>query len=271
MITPLQTKLLNMLKWFHDYCVKHEITYYALGGTLLGAVRHKGFIPWDDDIDIGLPRRDYEKLIACMSKEELGQYVLETPGEKKDNVSLYCKIFDTTTTRVWNGRRKIRRGIFLDIFPLDGIGNTPKEARKNYKKILFRINLHLSRACALKKGRPFYKNAAIVVGHLIPETVKMRKRRVNKINRVCASRSFDEYKYAGNLLGAWKYREIVERTWFGEPTLYPFEDMEIYGPENAHAYLTGVYGDYMQLPPEEKRVSSHDYLLLDLEKSYLDS
>ena len=270
MLTPLQTKLLDMLKWFHDYCVKHEITYYALGGTLLGAVRHQGFIPWDDDIDIGLPRKDYEKLIECMSKEEPGRYILETPGENKDFVYPFCKIYDTKTTLVEHTRYKTRRGIYLDIFPLDGIGNTPAESRKNYKKILFRLKVHRAKIYTFSQGTSLFKFTAILIARCIPETAKTLKKRVGKINRLCAAKSFEEYRYVGNLLGVWGYREIAERAWFGQPKLFSFEDMQICGPADAHAYLTGIYGDYMQLPPEEKRVSSHDYLLLDLEKSYLE-
>lgn len=271
MLTPLQAKLLEMFKWFHAYCVAHEITYYALGGTMLGAVRHEGFIPWDDDIDVGLPRADYEKLIACMRGEQRGRYILETPGENGDYGYLYGKLYDTQTTLTEHTRHKTRRGIFLDIFPLDGIGNTPQESKRNYKKILFRVNVHLTKVCAVAPHRVFYKNAAIVFARCIPETAKTLKKRAEKINRICASRPFGSYRYGGNLVAGAKQNIHVERAWFGEPKLYPFEDMQIFGPADAHAYLTALYGDYMQLPPEEKRVSNHDFLFLDLESSYLDS
>ena len=77
-MNDLQESLLKMLHWFHDYCIEHDLTYYVLGGTLLGAVRHHGFIPWDDDVDIGMPRDDYERLMELLSSQE-GNYLLETP------------------------------------------------------------------------------------------------------------------------------------------------------------------------------------------------
>ena len=75
----LQRHLLGMLIWFHDFCVKNNIRYYALGGTMLGAARHQGFIPWDDDIDVGIPRTDYEKLISLIGNRKIDYYYLETP------------------------------------------------------------------------------------------------------------------------------------------------------------------------------------------------
>ncbi|MDE6558154.1 MAG: LicD family protein, partial [Clostridia bacterium] len=86
-MSELQQRLLDMLKWFHAFCVEHNLRYYALGGTLLGAVRHKGFIPWDDDIDVGMPRKDYNRFIKLMKNAD-GQSVfrLETPLENKDFV-----------------------------------------------------------------------------------------------------------------------------------------------------------------------------------------
>ena len=75
-LTQLQYQLLEMLRWFHDFCEKNKLRYYVLGGTMLGAIRHKGFIPWDDDIDVGMPRGDYQKLIRLMSKKESGRYMV---------------------------------------------------------------------------------------------------------------------------------------------------------------------------------------------------
>ena len=78
-MTDMQTKLIEMLEWLHSFCVENNIKYYAIGGTLLGAVRHNGFIPWDDDIDIGMPRNEYNRFIKCMENTCQSKYVLETP------------------------------------------------------------------------------------------------------------------------------------------------------------------------------------------------
>ena len=95
-MTELQSRLLEMLKWFHEFCTKNNLTYYAVGGTTLGAVRHNGFIPWDDDIDVGLPRPDYEKLkqIAKDKVNEKTKYYIEFPSDKKEYAASYGKMYD---------------------------------------------------------------------------------------------------------------------------------------------------------------------------------
>ena len=268
-MTELQRELLKILKWFHGFCVENNLRYYAVGGTLLGAVRHKGFIPWDDDIDIGMPRKDYDKMIEIMKNQDGGSvYKLETPLENRDFVYQFCKLYDTSTTLIENTRYKTKRGIYLDIFPLDGIGNTLEESKKNFKAIDKKNNYIMTKVCALSKHRKFYKNLAIILSRCIP--FPSWQNTLRKLTQICRSRDYDEYTYVANLVGNWHEREIVKREWMGAPILYKYEDIQIYGPRDADKYLEAVYGDYMQLPPEEKRQSHHDYLYLDLNKSYLD-
>lgn len=268
-MTELKTKLLDMLEWFHNFCVEKGLTYYALGGTLLGAVRHKGFIPWDDDIDIGLPRKDYNLLIKEMEGVR-GKYILEAPEQQGEGfVYSFCKLYDTSTTLIEHTRYKTKRGIYLDIFPLDGIGNTPEESKRNFQVIDKKQNLINTKVCAIRKERSFYKNAAIVIGRCIPKCFFDWRKEIEKVNALCASRPFDEYVFCGNLLGNWHEKEIAMREWFGTPILLDFENIKIFAPRNYDKYLTAVYGDYMTPPPKEKQKTHHDYLALDLNKSYL--
>lgn len=269
-MTVLKKKLLNMLSWFHEICVDNGITYYALGGTLLGAVRHNGFIPWDDDIDIGLPRDDYNCLKKIM-ENSIGRYILETPeSKKKDFVYSYCKLYDTETTLVENTRYKTKRGIYLDIFPLDGIGNTLEESKVNFKKIDRINNIISTKTCALNKRRKFYKNFAIIVSRCIPKFIINWKKEIEKVNDICKSRPYNDYRFVGNLLGNWHEKEIVEREWFGTPKLMNFENIKIYTPSNYDAYLTNLYGDYMTPPSIEKQKTHHDYIFIDLNKTYIE-
>lgn len=269
-MTELQNRLLIMLKWFHDFCIENHLQYYAIGGTLLGAVRHNGFIPWDDDIDLGMPRNDYDNLISCMQIiSEKSDYVLEKPLENKDFVYQFCKLYDTKTTLVENTRYKTQRGIYLDIFPLDGIGNTREESKKNFKPISRKNNYIMTKVCAFSGHRKFYKNLAILLSRCMP--FPKWQSTLRHLDKLCRTKRFEDYDYVTNPYGAWGDREIFERKWFGEsPLMLKFENIEIFAPVDYHSFLTQMYGDYMQLPPKEKQVTHHDYLLLDLKKSYLD-
>lgn len=269
-MNELQEKLLLMFKWFHNFCLENNLVYYALGGTALGAVRHKGFIPWDDDMDIGMPRPDYEKMINIIKRENsIEQYIIEYPLEYKDSMYPICKVYDTSTTLIENVKNEPKRGIFIDIFPLDGIGNSREESKNNYRKINFWIDLLNTKRCALRKGRNLLKNASIIVSNLLPDAIFGKEKLIKKINNMALKFEYDNNSYIVNLFGAWKEKEIVEKKYLGTPTLCEFEDAKIYIPEEADRYLSSLYGNYMELPPIEKRVSHHDYIKLDLEKSYL--
>ncbi len=265
--TELQEKLLRMLEWFHGFCVEHELTYYAIGGTLLGAVRHGGFIPWDDDIDIGMPRRDYVRFLETV-KDSGSQYRAETIADgNKDFPYRLCKLYDTATTVEYNTKYKTKRGIFLDIFPLDGAGNTREESVEYYGKIKKRLFLVSAKTYKLNGKKSFARNLAIVFCRALP--FNWRKY-TQKTHEICAKKDFYESAYVGNLFGRWHEREIVERGLFGKPTLKKFENIEIYCPENSDGYLTAIYGDYMTPPPESKRKPTHEIVSMDLNNSYHD-
>ena len=135
-ILEMKDMLLDMMRWFHGICISNRLRYYALGGTMLGAVRHQGFIPWDDDIDVGMPRKDYIRLAEVLGSAGQDRYILETPDSGTDDF-YYCfsKLYDSHTTLVENTKYHIRRGIYLDIFPLVGMGDTEKESRSRFSSI----------------------------------------------------------------------------------------------------------------------------------------
>ena len=271
-MTQMQRGLLDMFLWFHQFCVENDLCYYMLGGTMLGAVRHKGFSPWDDDIDVGMPRSDYEKLEQLMSAKEGQRYVLETPRtEAEDYFYPFSKIYDTQTTLVENTRVKIRRGIYLDVFPLDGIGNSAEDSKRHYRPIHWKHNLLLTRVTGIREGRSKLKNAAVKVARLIPGWILDNKKLLLGLELDCKKYDFDSCLWVGNLVGAWRLKEIMPREYFGEPTLYEFEDQLLFGPQRADEYLTHVYGDWRKLPPKEKQMSHHDFIEFDLHKSYLRS
>ena len=272
-LNEMQIYMLDMIRWFHSFCQKNNIRYYVVGGTMLGAARHKGFIPWDDDIDVGIPRKDYERLLANKESwlKEEDRYEIESYQDgNKEFEYLYAKVYDTHTTLIDYSRYHIKRGVFIDVFPLDGIGENKENAQHNYAKIQKWTNFLHTRACKLRSSRKWYKNMAIIASRLIPSFVLSNNKLISKINKMCAVRDFDGSEYVGNLMGMWGKKEIMPRKYFGKPTLYTFEDMVVYGPEDFDNYLTNVYRNWRQLPPVEKQKSDHDFLFLDLHKSYQD-
>lgn len=265
MLNPLQNKLLEMFKWLTDFLHKNNLRYYMIDGTFLGAARHEGFIPWDDDIDIGMPRNDYEKLIELL-KNPIEHYVVETNrGDAPDYLYGIAKFYDMNTSMTEISRTGIKRGVYIDIFPLDGIGNTPEESYENYKKI-DRTNMLLAMTVsAYRRERKWWKNCAVFIGRMLPISPKKLS---GKLDRLCSERSFEDCAFVGSLMSTYRSREILPKELYGKPTLYNFEGISVYGPEKANEYLTTIYGDWKKLPPEDKRHSAHDFTELDLEKPY---
>ena len=268
----IKIKLKEMFAWFHAFCEENGLRYYMVGGTMLGSYRHGGFIPWDDDIDVGMPRADYDRLEEILKDgSEDKRYVLETPNTNaNDYFYAFSKLYDTSTTLIENTRYKIKRGIYIDIFPLDGIGNTREEAEKNYSKVYKLHNLLLTRVVGIRRGRKWYKNLAVAAARAVPNFILNNKKLLLRFVGLCKKYDFDECEWGGNLVGAWRFKEIMPRDIMGEPTLYNFEGLRVYGPEKPDEYLTYLYGDWRKLPPIEKQVTHHDYILCDLNSSYID-
>lgn len=271
-MTEQQKKLVNMLAWFHKFCDKYNLRYYIIAGTMLGAIRHKGFIPWDDDIDVGMPRSDYEKLRQLANTTTEKEYLFEFPSENNlEYPYLIAKLYDTSTTLVEKQRYPIKRGIYIDIFPLDGIGNTIDEAKINYKPFDKNFKLYTIITSAFLKRRSLPKNLAVFIGRVISPLFINRYKLQNKIDKLCKRFDFDDSKLVSNLLGGSALKGIVPQEYFGKPTRIKFEGIDVYGLEQPDLYLKAMYGNYMELPPIEKRVSLHDALESDLNKSFLDN
>lgn len=266
----LKSMLLEMLCWFHDFCVRHDLVYYAQGGTMLGAVRHQGFIPWDDDIDVGMPRRDYIRFQQLMREQPQGPYILETPEtENEDFFYPITKLYDPRTTLIENTRYQIKRGIYMDIFPLDGAGDSEEEAMAHFAKIRSRRNLLLTLTTGLRRGRKLYKNLSVILMRMVPDWILNKKKLLLSLDMLCRTKDFERSLWVGNMMGNWMQREIMPRSIYDTPTAYCFEGQMIFGARDYDAYLTHLYGNWRELPPVEKRKTHHDFVRMDLEESYL--
>ena len=261
-MTELQKRLLEIMKWFHNFCEQNNLQYYALGGTLIGAIRHKGFIPWDDDIDIGMPRNDYEQFIKLTFKKEFGNFIIESLKNKnKDYIWAYSKIYDKSTTFI--EENKVKRGIFIDVFPIDGVCDKKLMLFGSYIKILVIKKIILSIIAPYRK-RSFIKTIIVKILNKI-YSYTQKDKLVNFLISIIAKKN--KSNYVINIFGIYGYKEIVKRKILGTPKKYIFENIYIYGPEYYDDYLKNIYGNYMELPPLEKRIG-HKPIELNLNKSF---
>ena len=237
--------LLDLGKEFHKICVKNNIPYYMLGGTMLGAVRHKGFIPWDDDMDFGVPREYYNKCISILKKELSGKYKVLTIDNTDSLLFDFIKISDDRTEIAENYKENLSKiGVNIDIFPLDLIEEI------GFKSRLIRLLICLQGYIFLSvKSRPFIKKLIALTLKFIFFFLK-KKTIINFINNCY---SHNKGKYIVNIYGAWGIKEIMKNEIIGTPILYAFEDTTFYGVENYTVYLSNLYGNYMELPSETER------------------
>lgn len=257
----LHNKLLKIVKDFHSFCQEHNIRYYILGGTALGAVRHNGFIPWDDDIDIGIPRDDYDRLINLIDylPDNLTcKYYKNTQHSPMH----YIKIVDKNTTLIEKFYNYIVEGIYIDVFPLDGAIKDDASDIKRRKKIYSLFN-KICWKCNTEYKKGILRKCYKLYCRLF-NIDKMHHKLENLMTKV----DFGKGDSVANFMGAYREKECVDLDCFGEPVLYKFEDTYLFGPSDIHKYLGCLYGDYMKLPPENERVLHHSFLFLDLEKPF---
>ena len=246
---------LAILKDVHEFCVSHEITYILIGGTLLGAIRHKGFIPWDDDVDIAMPRPDYERFISTYKRE---RYIAKSIETCDDYVFTFCKVIDTYTKLIENKTNQSNIGINIDIFPLDGLPSKIEEAEKHANKSLFYKKLITLKQMRFRKERSIKKNCILALSKvaLLPFSYTYLTKLAIKHSK---KYTYDESDITANLSWGFGVDEIMHRAGIADRFLMPFENTDFYVPRNYEEFLKNRYGDYMQLPPVEQRTTHHGF------------
>ncbi len=250
---------MSIVKAVVKICDENGLKYYMLGGTMLGAIRHKGFIPWDDDIDLGMPRDDYEKFLKIASKK-LPCYMKVVNYRNTPNYQYYItRILDTQTKvieeRIGNDSRYTN--VSIDIFPIDGTPNNKLLRKIYFFRVLFHralMSLCYKDSIDRKRKRGFAeKILLLIMEHLPVDKITTPYKQKCKIDKLLKSQKVEGSKYIGNIMGAYRTREIVPTEYYGKGKMYQFEDMYLRGLEMYDEYLTYTYGDYMKLPPEDKR------------------
>lgn len=254
--TEIKRISFEILSEVTDYCDACGIQYFLICGTALGAVRHNGFIPWDDDIDIGIPRTDYERFIESYKSEK---YKLHESRFDKNYPYAFAKVCDCDTVLIENIEHPCKLGIYIDIFPIDGLPDNEKERKRH----LNRINLDLKilswkRISRTKKVDVIHKIIQIIAKTalcLVPVSAL-----VNMLNKDIRKYSYDDSKFVGHLStkAVWG-NDVKPKDIFKSPVKHRFEEKEFWLPGDFDKYLTLEYGDYMRVPPKEKQVSNHDF------------
>ena len=261
----LKALLLDMYKDIATLCDKHGLVYMMGGGTCLGTIRHSGYIPWDDDLDLMMPRASYEELISCLSKGELGDmYEYDTPNATKDCKNTFLKIYrkHTFNVEITSETAPGPKGIYIDIFPMD---YAPKNITRRRLKGLLSDFLQAVCTCVLYVQYPSKKYKEFM--SLDPEALKRYKQRmfIGKLFGIIPHRKwvwwFDQFNAHTKETGLMTI-PTGRKHYFGEtqpssvflPTQKAkFEGLEVNVPADYDAYLTALYRDYMSIPPVEKR------------------
>lgn len=259
---PLTTKEMQraefeMLQQFDAFCEKHGLDYWMVGGTLLGAVRHKGFIPWDDDIDLGMPRPDFERLLALSKTETIGEH-LELWSYEDDRTAQPFGQLVRKDMRLKKSADNYSKEypvpyLWADIFPIDGFPKRRWQKKWHLDKMAFARTLSIRARARLGRGtspvRMIGKIPFILLGRLIG--VRCLRSFIVKTALRYPYETSDEVGIAVN--GFYGPGEAYRKDKIHPLVRLPFEDGAFPAPACYDSYLHGIYGDYMQLPPTEKR------------------
>lgn len=267
-LRQIQLTQLEILKVFDSFCQQNNLKYSLFFGSLLGAVRHKGFIPWDDDLDVIMPREDYEKFLNLWENSTYSkEYILQN----KNNSPLFTQTFTkirkdhTTFIEIESEIGRYHHGIFIDVFPLDKVPNS------FWKQKLYLWNslkyLLFTREFIDKKSNFLIKTISKII--LKSVTGKKRIEKRNKLyNYITKYNAYiDNYHYV-HISTFSELHFSYDKSLFDKIVYIDFENDNFASIENWDYTLKILYGDYMKLPPKEKQVLAHHPIVIDFEKNY---
>lgn len=263
-LLKVQPILLDMVKEISRVCEENGIRYFLYRGTFLGAVRHQGFIPWDDDMDVAMPRADYERFCR-IAPEKLGKnYCFQNWHTDRDYAHPFGKVRRRGTVYVEaKCRRLAENGFYVDIYPLDfGPEETDSQQKLNRKLLhLYRVKLMKCRYTPWKEGeKTIWKKR---IGYLLYQTAALF------VSQEALVRAYEKIVFSQPETGVYYEQSALpkvpffDRAWCDRVEQYPFEDTVFPGPGNSDAFLSSLYGNYMELPPEDKRENRHQIMELD--------
>ena len=261
-MTELQKIELEILKSFIEVCKKLDLRYYLICGSALGVVKYGGFIPWDDDIDVALPRPDYNIFIEKGQMYLPQKYFLQSYKNEKGLAIISAKIKDSTTTYIEKDHchlKNINHGVFIDVIPLDFYKAGDGEFIKRFERFNRCRRVHL-------KSPEAYKN---VIKSCLKPFFNIR-RYYGDFEKYLSCPDHNTYPYYCNLHNAKNNNTFLSVEIYGKGVVAKFEGIDVIIPEKYDEYLTAYYGDWRADLPEEQKVGHHYYEIMDLERPYTD-
>lgn len=270
-LKKLQNISVNMAKYFVEFCKHHNLTCYLCGGGCIGAVRHKGMIPWDDDLDFFMPRNDYEKLAKIWNQKESNRskYILEKSNASLVNHSLFLTIRDKETTFIKPYQKDLDliHGVALDVLPLDGYPNN-KFQRKVQCFWALVYSLYCSQLVPQNHGKVVNLLGRIALS--VISNKRMRYKIWKYAEKQMSKYSIEECNGITELCSGPGYmKNFYPKKCFASAIYVPFETGMMPIPVGYDEYLRIAFGDYMTMPPEDERVGHHDAWYMDLDTPYM--
>jgi lipopolysaccharide cholinephosphotransferase len=265
----LQEKELDMVKEFLKICTKYNLKYFMAGGTFLGAVRHKGYIPWDDDIDIGMYRKDYNKFLEVADKELSYPYKIQTYKNCGTHHYYFSHIVDTRyKVRRMGSMDKREEYVWVDIFPYDGLPKGRIKSFLIYMRLLFcRFCYHMAyfdKINIARKDRAKWQILALKLLSCVYKICNFDKDKWrNRIDTLLKRNDLDKCDKVMSFMGVKLQKEIFPKKIYDDLIDYEFEGLKLKGPREYEKVLSQLYGNFMELPPEEKRISHPMEIIMD--------
>lgn len=254
-LKELQQVSLNIMKDVHSFCDANDIQYSIAYGTLIGAMRHKGFIPWDDDVDIVMPRRDFERFCKTYQSENGMKMIYY--GNDRTALAAFARVVecdktDYQTERPWT---KQRSGVWIDVFPLDGVANQEEYSRlyKRLKPISWIVYKFRRQNHHIVPSDSLWSKTKTVIARIIGINGWLPYILLNSIVSKMKKHRYEDYDYFGQMSCLDDGPIMFSKKDFDETVLLDFEDTQFRAMKGCDNMLKQLYGDYMQLPSEEKR------------------